>query len=93
MAQEAIDNVASHAEAKTIRITLKGDGQDLTLVVEGDGKGFEAAEVLADPAAARGLGILSMRERIALLGGTFSIESAREQGTRVRAEVPLEEGK
>ncbi len=90
VAQEAIDNVASHAEAKTIRITLKGDGQDLTLVVEDDGKGFEAAEVLADPNAARGLGILSMRERIAHLGGTFSIESTPGQGTRVRAEVPLE---
>jgi signal transduction histidine kinase len=89
VAQEAIDNIASHAEAKTIRITLKGDGQDLTLVVEDDGKGFEAAEVLADPNAARGLGILSMRERIAHLGGTFSIESTPGQGTRVRAEVPL----
>jgi signal transduction histidine kinase len=89
VAQEAIDNVASHAEAKTIGITLKSDGQDLTLIVEDDGKGFEAAEVLADPDAARGLGILSMRERIAHLGGTFSIESTPSQGTRVRAEVPL----
>ncbi len=38
----------------------------------------------------RGLGILSMRERIAHLGGTFKIEPAPGQGTRVRAEVPLE---
>ena len=47
------------------------------------------ADLLAGPHAVRGLGILSMRERIAHLGGTLRIESAPGQGTRVRAEVPL----
>ncbi len=55
-----------------------------------DGQGFDPAELLADPHAVRGLGILSMRERIAHLGGNFKIESAPGQGTRVQAEVPLE---
>jgi signal transduction histidine kinase len=90
VAQEAMDNIATHAQAKTANITLSNDGQALTLVIEDDGKGFEPAEVLADPDAVRGLGILSMQERIALVGGTFSIESARGKGTRVKAEVPLE---
>ena len=90
VAQEAIDNIATHAEAKIVRITLRCDGQLLRLTVEDDGKGFEPAEVLADPNAVRGLGVLSMQERIAHLGGTFSVESAPGQGTRVRAEVPLE---
>ena len=91
-AQEAIDNIATHAEAKTVDITLKSDGRLLTLVVEDDGKGFEPAEVLADPNAARGLGILSMQERMSLAGGTFKIESQPGQGTRVRAEIPVTNG-
>ncbi len=56
-----------------------------------DGEGFDPAELLADPHAVRGLGILSMRERIAHLGGTFTIESAPGRGTRVSAEIPLED--
>lgn len=90
VAQEAIDNIAIHAEASSVAITLRSDGPVLTLVVEDDGKGFEPAEVLADPDVVRGLGILSMRERVALAGGTFSVESAPGRGTRVRAETPLE---
>jgi signal transduction histidine kinase len=90
VAQEAIDNMAAHAQAKTATIRLESDGRDISLVVQDDGEGFDAAELLADPHAVRGLGILSMRERIAHLGGTFTIESAPGQGTRVRAEVPLE---
>ncbi len=89
VAQEAIDNVTAHARAKTASITIKREGQLVILAIEDDGDGFDAAEVLADPDAARRLGILSMRERIALLGGTFRIESAPGQGTQVRAEVPL----
>ena len=90
VAQEAIDNIAIHAEASSVAITLRSDGPVLTLVVEDDGKGFEPAEVLADPDVVRGLGILSMQERVALAGGTFSVESAPGRGTRVRAETPLE---
>ncbi len=92
VAQEAIDNIATHAEARTVSITLKSDGRLLTLVVEDDGKGFEPAEVFADPDAARGLGILSMQERMSLVGGTFKIESQPGQGTRVRAEIPVTNG-
>ena len=91
VAQEAIDNMAVHANTRTVRVTLRYEPRLVSLVIEDDGKGFDAAEVLADPDALRGLGILSMRERIALLGGTFKIESAPGHGTRVRAEVPLEE--
>ncbi|MEE8346861.1 MAG: ATP-binding protein [Dehalococcoidia bacterium] len=91
VAQEAIDNVAIHAEARAADITLKSDGAVLTLVVKDDGKGFEPAELLADPDAVRGLGILSMQERVAFVGGTFSVESAPGKGTLIRAEIPLEE--
>jgi two-component system NarL family sensor kinase len=60
VAQEAIDNIATHAQAKTATIRLESDGRDISLVVQDDGKGFDAAELLADPHAVRGLGILSM---------------------------------
>jgi hypothetical protein len=80
----------THSEAKSASITLKSAGRRLTLVVEDDGKGFDPARLLADPSATRGLGILSMQERIASIAGTFSIDSSPDEGTRVRAEIPLE---
>ncbi len=89
-AVEAIDNIATHAEAKTVSITLKCDQRFLTLVVEDDGMGFEPANVLADPEAARSVGIWIMRERMASAGGSLSIQSSLGRGTRVRAELPLE---
>jgi signal transduction histidine kinase len=89
VAQEAISNIAIHSEATSVRVTLKSGGGVLTLVVEDDGKGFDPAQLLADPSAMRGLGILSMRERTASIGGEFSVESTLGRGTRIKAEVPL----
>jgi signal transduction histidine kinase len=87
--QEAITNIARHAQAKNASIRLQQDGQRLTLLVADDGKGFDLEEVLNSPDSTRAFGLLGMQERVGLCGGSLKIESARGRGTCIRAEIPL----
>lgn len=82
VAQEALTNIARHAGASTVVISLGcADGQ-LTLMIGDDGRGF-------DPAAApAGLGLRGMRERLTLVGGELAITSRPGAGTRLIARVP-----
>lgn len=85
VAQEALRNVERHAGATRIELALLPSGNGLELLVRDDGCGF-------DPAAVRGrqgLGQLSMRERMHLVGGRLRVESAPGRGTTVRAWAPL----
>jgi len=84
MVQEALTNVAKHADATSISILLTRTASSVRLVVEDDGAGFE-------PGGARdgGLGLPGMRERVALLDGRLRIESAHGKGTTLVAEVPV----
>jgi signal transduction histidine kinase len=87
--QESLNNVAKHAMARQVRITLIRTRSLLTLAVEDDGKGFDAGHWREAAAVHDRYGILGMRERIAELGGSFSIVSSPGEGTTVRAQVPL----
>ena len=80
--QEAVTNVAKHAEASRLSVTLTRKGSSVVVIVEDDGKGFDAA------GPSDGLGLLGMRERLALVGGTLRIETAADSGTTIAAEVP-----
>jgi signal transduction histidine kinase len=82
--QEAVTNVAKHAEATRLSITLTRKGSSVVVIVEDDGKGFDATAGPSD-----GLGLLGMRERLALVGGTLRIETAADSGTTIAAEVPV----
>jgi signal transduction histidine kinase len=88
VAQEALTNVARHAHAKvaTLRISRRGDA--VHLVVHDDGKSFEPDRVLNSRSNNR-LGLLGMRERVEMVGGTFAIHSTPATGTTVRVEIPL----
>ena len=81
--QEALTNVVKHSRATTVSIVLARKGASVTAVIEDDGVGF------TPDAPAEGLGLVGMRERIALVGGRLTIESARGAGTTLVAEVPL----
>lgn len=85
VAQEALTNVARHAEARTARLVLEQTAGTVALSIEDDGVGFEVEAVLAHPA---GLGLSGIRERLALVGGTLRINSAPGQGTHLTATVP-----
>lgn len=87
IAQEALTNVFKHAQANRARIEFRSDGRRLTMEVSDNGRGF-AADRLTDGPGAR-LGLLGMRERVRLVEGSFSIDSAAGRGTAVRIEVPF----
>jgi two-component system sensor histidine kinase UhpB len=87
VAQEAINNIARHAHARHAQIMLKREDHRLMLEIKDDGVGFNTAVMQAG--RPRGLGLLGMRERLALVGGELHIESQPGQGTRLIAHAPL----
>jgi len=86
--QEALTNVARHAEAKHVRASLQRDDREVVLVVEDDGRGFDPSKV-AKAGDARA-GLAGMRERLLGLGGRLDVKSAPGQGVRLEARMPLE---
>jgi len=79
--QEAITNASKHARPARISVTLTFDGRSIRLAVEDDGAGFQ---VDAQPGGERrSFGLVGMRERAELIGGTFELTSAPGRGTRV----------
>ncbi len=91
--QEAITNIAKHSGADTVLIQCLQRDDRISIEIEDDGKGF-SPESLPPPAAReRGLGLLGMRERVELFGGSLELDSAPGRGTRIAVTVPVvEEG-
>lgn len=90
--QEAISNIAKHAEAESVKIAINFREKTVGLEVVDDGKGFFQSEGIARAAKGpRGLGLLGMKERAALLNGTLTVDSEPGKGTRVTVEVPIVE--
>jgi PAS domain S-box-containing protein len=87
--QEALSNVARHAAATTVSVWLRRRQDAVVLIVDDDGCGFDSEQPPGPATAARGLGIHTMRERAAVLKGTFTIDSAPGRGTRLEVEIPL----
>ena len=85
IAQEAIQNAVRHSEARHVTVVLRGDGKRLLLEIVDDGVGFDPA---AEGIRSRRLGLTSMDERAARLGGTLEIRSAAGTGATVRLEAP-----
>jgi len=92
VAQEAITNIIKHARAKSVMIQLQFKTNQLVARVEDDGCGFELSQTVDFHSPKCGLGLLGMRERISLVGGSLSIISKPGVGTRLKAVVPLDEG-
>jgi PAS domain S-box-containing protein len=88
--QEALSNVMRHADASRVGIRIAVAQGRVTALVEDDGCGFDPRLRLAEDG--RGLGLIGMRERAALVGGSVSVESAPGAGTRVRLEIPVRPG-
>jgi PAS domain S-box-containing protein len=84
VAQESLRNSVKHSGATAIVVRLSGTTSRLTLTVTDNGKGFDPLE-----SQASGLGLLTMRERVELVGGTLAVKAARPHGTTVHVVVPL----
>lgn len=85
--QEAVNNVRRHANATTISVTLRRDGESIRMTIDDNGRGFDPEP--PERLLARGhLGLQSMRERAEAAGGRFEVRTEPGRGTRVLAEVP-----
>jgi PAS domain S-box-containing protein len=91
VAQEALANVARHAQASHVQITIKKLPQAIEMEVADDGKGFEVEQVMTLKRHSR-LGVVGMRERLQMVGGHYSLNSAPGKGTTIRARIPLRIG-
>jgi len=86
--QEALTNVARHADASSVSVLLEKRNDLVKLIVEDDGRGFDMTGTMTLGSPER-LGLYGMRERASLLGGTLTIESSSEMGTAVYVQIPL----
>lgn len=89
--QEALTNIQKHSQASHARVDVHLDDGSVEIEITDDGVGFEAA-VTGPSAEGSHLGLLGMRERADMLGGTFSIEGRSGSGTRLVAVLPLKDG-
>jgi two-component system CheB/CheR fusion protein len=85
IAQEALNNVAKHANSTRVDVILERRDGQAVLIIENDGKGFNESDSVL------GLGLLGMRERAALVGGTLELESAHDKGTTIFVRVPIKD--
>lgn len=81
--QEALTNIVRHAQASIAHIDLRGTGDDITLIIHDDGKGIGEHDDKREA-----LGIIGMRERAHLVGGSFSIEGKQQKGTVITVKIP-----
>ncbi len=92
IAQEAITNIARHARAESVYISLEFKEKSITLQVEDDGIGFDLSQVLDSTGTRGAMGLLGMKERAELLGGTLTIDTKPGKGTKVAMEIPVDWG-
>jgi PAS domain S-box-containing protein len=87
--QEATSNIVKHAAADRVRVSLYRANDALHLLIQDNGRGFDPASVVFRHGECRGLGLISMKERVSLSGGSYQLESSPGFGTRIRASWPL----
>ena len=86
VAQAAVHNVVKHAQARHVELCVTVEGGNAVLNVNDDGRGFDVADA---EQRRPGMGLFTMRERVALAGGQFDVISTPGAGTRIRAAVPM----
>jgi len=91
IAQETLTNVMKHAAAKAVSLVVRRESSGVHFTVEDDGRGFDHNALLQAPGAGKGLGLLDIRERAALLYGSATLESRPGSGTTVHVYIPLRE--
>jgi signal transduction histidine kinase len=90
IAQEAITNIQRHAGASRASVVVLRQVHEITLLVEDNGNGFNLS--MLDEKRDKCLGLIGMKERVALLGGRVVIESVPGEGTTIRVKIPLDGG-
>lgn len=89
--QEALTNIARHSHAKKTSINLHFKKNAIKVQIKDDGEGFDVDEAITSKARPRGLGLLGMKERIAIVKGSIDIRTRRKgNGTEILIDIPLE---
>jgi PAS domain S-box-containing protein len=88
VAQEALTNVAKHAQASSVEVSIHKLPDCICMKIKDDGKSFHAQRLMKAKGGKR-LGLLGMRERLEMIGGHFDVESAPGEGTTIQAQIPL----
>ena len=87
LVQEALTNCAKHARAGGVRIQLERDAHHIRLTVADDGVGFDLSR-LGEAGSTPGLGLITMRERVELAGGRFTLRTRPGEGTEITVDLP-----
>lgn len=90
--QEALTNVARHARASQVSVTIRQIGAEVAFLVEDDGVGFDVSRVLGNGPPETGFGLTTMQERVRMIGGQLDLSSRAGKGTRIAFSVPIETG-
>jgi signal transduction histidine kinase/streptogramin lyase len=88
--QEALNNIVKHSAATSARLVIKADTTRVTLSIHDDGQGFAHGASNVNDVRPRGFGLLSLAERVRLLGGVWVVESEPERGTNIHITLPCE---
>ena len=88
VAQEALTNVARHAQASRVEVNIQKLPAAICMKIKDNGKCFQVERVLHAKKSKR-LGLLGMRERLEMVGGNFAVKSAPGKGTTILAQIPL----
>jgi signal transduction histidine kinase len=91
--QEAVNNVAKHAEAKHVALTIKKGNGNAVIEIKDDGKGFDIIESQTKHITERGMGLAAIHERARMLGGTLEISSHENEGSRITLMIPIRKSK
>ncbi len=89
MVQEGLTNVLKHAQARRVSLIIQCSPDQVLAILEDDGRGFDTERVTNSWGPRGRLGLLGMRERVVLVGGTLTIESTPGRGTTIFARIPL----
>lgn len=88
--QEALTNILKHAKARNVSVVLSHRSTGVQAIVEDDGSGFDVEAMIKLPVSERRLGLLGMQERVALVGGRFTVESSAGVGTTLFVCIPTD---
>lgn len=91
--QEALTNIVKHSQASQANVLLKGASSCLQVEIFDNGIGFDPSSVLGSANLEKGIGLVSMRERVELLGGDMIVRSELGKGTTISVRVPIKETK
>ena len=91
VAHEALTNVACHAQASRVEVSIRRLPKAVRMDISDNGKGFEPKRILFVSRCKR-LGLLGIKERVEMVGGNFTVESAPGSGTTIQAQIPFNNG-